>query len=143
MDGAVVAAGVDAPGERGQRLAGDVDDGAAGDGALGGARGVEQDRDGEVARLAAAGAPDPVGAAAGGDEVEAGAHRGVEVEVLAVGLLRQHHPAGAERVEAAADGADAAGGGGVGRRRGAGSASVASTRQWSGSQAPALWSHSG
>ena len=64
VDRAVVAAAVDAPGERGQRLAGDVDDGAAGHGALGGARGVEQDRDGEVARAGAARPPHPVRAVA-------------------------------------------------------------------------------
>ena len=120
MDRAVVAAGVDAPGERDQRLAGDVDDGAAGHGALCRARDVEQDRDREVARLVAAGSPDPVGALARGDEVEAGAHRRVEVDLVAVGLLRQHHAAGAQRLEAAADGADAAPGGGVGREGGAG-----------------------
>jgi hypothetical protein len=71
VDGKAVAAGVQPPGQRRQRLAFDVDDGAAvmamaGNGAFGAARDVEQDRHGQIAAFGPGLAPDAVCPFAGG-----------------------------------------------------------------------------
>ena len=95
--------------------------------ALGGARGVEQDRDGEVARLVAAGAPDPVGAAAPARSVD---------PVATAASRSRSSPSSCAAGRRGGGAAPRSGGGRRGRdgrRRvggeaGAGSASVASTR---------------
>ena len=112
MDGEIVAAGIKPPGERRQRLALDVDDGAAlvpvaGNGAFGRARHVEQDRHGQIALFGAVLEPDPVVALAGGQKVHARADRPVGVQFVAIAVARGQDARGSERLELALDGADA------------------------------------
>ena len=107
----LIAAGVEPPGERGQRLALDVDHRAARHRAFGRARDVEQDRHREVAVHRPRLAPDPVRALARDGDADARAHRGVKVQLVPVAVAGGDDATRAHRLELAADGADAAAGG--------------------------------
>ena len=114
VDGEIVAAGGQAPGQRRQRLAFDVDHRAAavavaGHGAFGGARDVEQDRHRKVALLRAGLAPDAVVGLAGGKKIDPRADRPVRIKLVAVRVASGRNPAGTQSLELAFDGADTGG----------------------------------
>ena len=114
VDGEIVAAGVQAPGQRRQRLAFDVDHGTfASDRAFGRAADIQQDRHRQIACLGAGLHPDAFVALATGAAVHLALRTAASMSsCIAVQMAAGHHAARAQRLELAFDGADAAGGGG-------------------------------
>ena len=85
-----IAAGLQTMRQRDQRLARHGDDRLAVDGALGGTRGIEQHRHGEVALLVARVAEQAFAALPAGETVGGGADQFIEVDLAAFALSRQH-----------------------------------------------------
>ena len=115
VDREIVAAGVKTPGQRRQRLTFDVDHGAAvmavaGYGAFGGPRDVQQDRHRQIAPLRPCLAPDAVGPLATSPQIDLRAHRAFGIKLIPVRVAGGGDQAGPQRLELAADGADAGAG---------------------------------
>ena len=114
LDREPVAAGIQPPGQRGQRLARDVDDRAAGHRAFRGPRHVQQDRHRKVAVFRPRLLPDPVAAPAGGAQIRHRPQGGVQIQIVPVTLGMADDAGRAQGLELALDRLDPAAGGGVG-----------------------------